>query len=692
MDIRTWRGAVLIFLPVLLLLAGASITLAGLDDTGFMRRSECRTAVVAREMLQSRDYLTPTVNGHPRFEKPPLYYWAIAAVARYTGSVNEFAARLPAWGSAALLAGFLGCFAICRARARGHRTPVQTGLLSALLLLCLPGFWQRGIMADAESLLALSCFAVTAALYSNLRDPKPQRLLAAYLLSALAFLAKGPVFLLFTWPAYLWQGRLQHGQQARWHLAGIALFLPLALFWYAAAAWNDPGALSVFFNELGQRFDSGKAAHPQPLHFYFTQLLASSAPLTPWLPFAFYLAWQRSMTDRAEGFLFHNAIIALLILSLLQSKQAHYLLPLFPFLALWLADWAGHPAGKAGQWLNAALLAAGALLALGAGGALWIYGAPWLAAVFLALSLSAGWLWTFRRHPESSRFLFAWMGALVVAGYALNWQILQPLHDLKFNQSAYFQALRTISASGGLDAASSDPCFIFGYEKPAGGMESPGASSRATYLLTETRPPSLDSRTARNFNAARGEWLWKQAESSGFTPAIPLLDARGKPWQPGQPPEFPRSVPAACGAAGLYLNGDVSVLRLNLPASCPPGEWLHILGQALRSWQGELTPWKLLWLQGDTFNDAENMPRAWMLRALTLRMAALSGAALLVDEAGLIADASLPDGFLVLDKTRLNGGLLSLDGEELRLDRPGETPLRWRRVIGEDGPRLVIAP
>lgn len=686
----TRRDAALIVLPLLLLLVGCAITLAGLDDVGFKRQSECRTAVVAREMLQSGDVLTPTVNGQPRLEKPPLFYWAIALTAHFTGTVDEFTARLPAWISNVLLATLLCGFAAHRARWQGDKTPLQTGLLSALLLLCLPGFWQRGMLADAESLLALACFAVTAALYWNLRETSLWRLLAAYLLSALAFMVKGPIFLLFMWPAYLWIGRGQHRRQAVWHLLGLLIFFPLALSWYGAVAWKNAEAFGVFFNEVAMRFDSEKATHQEPFYFYLLQIPLSCALFMPWLPFALHLAWRRLEENRAEKFLLLNALLAVSVLSFLKSKQAHYVLPLYPFLALWLADWATRQPGKAGQRLNAVLLLIVTLLVLGAGGLLWIFGTPWLAAGCIVLGLCGGWLWSIRRNRGYNTCFFVWLCAVVVATYVLNWQILQPLRAFSLNQANYFQALRELSANGGLKKNDpNEPCFIFGYGKPV----APEITEDASYAVTRVHKPFANLVVPQNFNAAHKEWLWKRDENRGAMPGFPRFDAGRTPWQMDMNASVPFPIPVRCGRSDLYRNGDISVLRLALSTDCSPSEWQETLAQALRRWQAELLPWKLLWLQGAALDSTgANALRPRLLRELTTRMATFSGAALVLDESGLLGRNSLPKGILVLNKDLLNGGILHSEGDALRLDKPGASTSYWRRNISPDGPRYRFAP
>ena len=51
-------------------------------------------AGAAREMMERGDLLTPTQNGVPRLQKPPLVYWCEILSMRVFG-VNEFGARFP---------------------------------------------------------------------------------------------------------------------------------------------------------------------------------------------------------------------------------------------------------------------------------------------------------------------------------------------------------------------------------------------------------------------------------------------------------------------------------------------------------------------------------------------------------------------------------------------------------------------
>jgi 4-amino-4-deoxy-L-arabinose transferase-like glycosyltransferase len=83
-------------LLLLLALAGLLFFL-GLGTLGLTDRDEGSNAEAAREMVESGDWITPTLNGEPRFAKPAFLYWLISGAYRLFG-VSEFTARLPsAW-------------------------------------------------------------------------------------------------------------------------------------------------------------------------------------------------------------------------------------------------------------------------------------------------------------------------------------------------------------------------------------------------------------------------------------------------------------------------------------------------------------------------------------------------------------------------------------------------------------------
>ena len=67
---------------------------------------ETRYVHMAREMFNTKDYLTLYLNGDFFFEKPPLYFWIECISFKLTGVVSELTARLPIVLLSLLPAGF----------------------------------------------------------------------------------------------------------------------------------------------------------------------------------------------------------------------------------------------------------------------------------------------------------------------------------------------------------------------------------------------------------------------------------------------------------------------------------------------------------------------------------------------------------------------------------------------------------
>ncbi len=116
---------------------------------------EPRYAQVAREMMRSGDYIHPRLNGKSYPDKPPLYFWLIAAASLFSGEVSAFSARLPsvlAGLGVALLTFLLG-------RRLFNR---RTGLMAAIILLTNVEFFYIMTSCHLDTLLA---FWVILAVY-----------------------------------------------------------------------------------------------------------------------------------------------------------------------------------------------------------------------------------------------------------------------------------------------------------------------------------------------------------------------------------------------------------------------------------------------------------------------------------------------------------------------------------------------
>src|SRR5437773_1193737 len=101
-----------------------------LGATSMWDPDEAHYAQTTVEMIQSGDWLTPTFNGEPFFDKPVLFHWLQGLAMLTMGTTAAAARSISALASLALI-GITGWFGA----KVGGRT---VGFLSALILTCNP--------------------------------------------------------------------------------------------------------------------------------------------------------------------------------------------------------------------------------------------------------------------------------------------------------------------------------------------------------------------------------------------------------------------------------------------------------------------------------------------------------------------------------------------------------------------------
>lgn len=340
----------------LLLLIISSLTIVPyLGLTNFHTKGEPREAIVAVSMLQNDNWILPVNNGSDIAYKPPFFHWCIAALSLPTGEVTEFTSRLPS--ALALIVMSAMCFLFFAKRSRN-----DLAFLASLLLLS--GFEvHRAAMASRVDMV-LTCFIVLALLQlyrwweHHLRGIP----VWAVLFMSIATLTKGPVGIIL--PCAVIGVFLLLQKVSLWRtiykvlpLALLACILPL-LWYFAAYQQGGDTFLQLVLEENFGRF-LGKMSyesHEQPVIYYFYITLAG------WLPWSllvimslFVLKYKRphgtvkTYWERFKAYIAHMdrmrlfSLLAIVIIFVFycipKSKRSVYILPIYPFIAYFLAEY-----------------------------------------------------------------------------------------------------------------------------------------------------------------------------------------------------------------------------------------------------------------------------------------------------------------------------------------------------------------
>ena len=389
---------------LLLLLAATLFYFYGLGRLPLVGPDEPRYAQVAREMFLRRDLLTPTLGGHPWFEKPALLYWMIEAAYAAFG-VSEWAARCGA-ACSGLLTLLLVYWAGKRVEEVGEAEPSgasarRLGLLSMLALATSGGMivFSRGVSFDivltAALTASLSCFFLSEV---EENDGRRGWLLAGFYASVgVALLAKGLAGAVLPFgivAAYMLFGRRRPSRAFLLSLLwGGALALGVAALWYAPVirlhGWKF--IREFFIEHHFARYLSTKYHHPQPFYFYLPITLML---LLPWSAILLAALWRAkswrwrgpTALDRLRVFALMWLVVPVAFFSLSGSKLPGYVLPAVPGAALLVGDWLAHY--LRGEGRARAMRATGALLILCAAGLL-VY-AVWTKDIPMGCALASG--------------------------------------------------------------------------------------------------------------------------------------------------------------------------------------------------------------------------------------------------------------------------------------------------------------
>jgi len=284
-----------------------------------------------REMFLRGDFISPYLNGVPRFDKPALIHWLQAASVTAFGW-NEFALRLPSALAAAAWVLVVYGFA----RVLGEE---RVGLIAAIAMATSLEIPIIAKAATADAVLNLFITGAMLAAFLHYRRSGVRYLYLCFFVMGLGFLTKGPVAVVIpgavTCLFYLSKGEWRAWLRAVFNPVGIAIFVAVALPWYVLQyrAQGDAFIAGFFFKHNVSRFQDAMEGHSGSLFYYVPVVLIGVLPYTAVLIKT--LAQGRALwRDELRRYLLLWFALVFVLFSLSSTKLPHYVV--YAYAALYL--------------------------------------------------------------------------------------------------------------------------------------------------------------------------------------------------------------------------------------------------------------------------------------------------------------------------------------------------------------------
>ena len=352
-----------------------------LGETIFYSKGEPREAIVAVSMLQSGNWILPVNYGADIAFKPPFFYWCIAAVSWLVGGVSEFTTRFPS--AVAAIGMMLFFFRFIRKRLGG-----ELATLSVLLLLTSFEV-HRAAVAGRVDMVQVACIVCALCLLYRWDEEGQRRFpWVAILLMACATLTKGPVGSIFpcmvTGVYLLIQGRKFWPSFGWMCCFGFLSILPYAGWMILAYQQGGQELIDLMLEENTGRFTGSMsyASHENPVWYNFLTLIWGWVPWTLLFVASLFTMKKREKVadvpltlsakikkqwskfrqqDPLQLFCWLAILLIFIFYCIPKSKRSVYLLPIYPFMALFFAQYLRGLAEKGSRLFHSFSLVFGSL-------------------------------------------------------------------------------------------------------------------------------------------------------------------------------------------------------------------------------------------------------------------------------------------------------------------------------------------
>jgi 4-amino-4-deoxy-L-arabinose transferase-like glycosyltransferase len=502
-----------------LVFVGLLFFLPGFFNIPPIDRDEARFAQATKQMVETGDFVDIRFQNEVRYKKPVGIYWLQSAVVETASSLGLPRAEVRIWlYRVPSMLGAIGAVLLTYWTALAFVT--RRGAVLAGLILCssiLLGVEARLAKTDAMLLLTVvATMGAMARVYLSWErgEGEPSWTAPAVFWTAMAgaILLKGPLILLFVGLTMGTLAVLDRSLAWLWRLRpllGIPWMLALVLPWFIAIFLRSGD--SFFANAVGgdmlSKITSGMESHGAPPGVYFLLLWVTFWPGAPLAAMAAPAIW-RARREAGAQYLLAWLLPSWIVFELIMTKLPHYVLPLYPAIAILTAG-AVERRVLSRSWLmrGAAWWFAipAIVLTVAVVGAIWLTRQPaFLAWPFVAVSMILGLLaWRLYEDVRAEQALLNAVASALFLSVAIYGIVLPSLKPL-FPSVEIARALRSVVCVGPKAAASGfqEPSLVFMVGTDTVLTDGSGA---ADFLLQGScRFALVEARTERAF-AARAD-------------------------------------------------------------------------------------------------------------------------------------------------------------------------------------------
>ena len=321
--------------------------LPGFFQTPPVDRDEARFAQATKQMLETGDYVDIRFQSEVRYKKPVGIYWLQAGAVKLGEALGVPQARTAIWlYRVPSLLGAIGAVLLTYWAALAfvsRRAAVLAALMLATSILL--GVEARLAKTDAMLLLAsVAALGAMARIYLAPFRPEPADasgwMLPAIFWTAMAagLLLKGPLIIMLV---VLTAGALMvFDRSAQWlwklrPIPGLFWVFVLTLPWFIAILTRSGEAFLVesLGKDLFAKIISGQESHGAPPGFYLALFWLTFWPAAPLALMAAPAVWA-VRREPGTRFLLVWIVPAWIVFELVMTKLPHYVLPLYPAIAI----------------------------------------------------------------------------------------------------------------------------------------------------------------------------------------------------------------------------------------------------------------------------------------------------------------------------------------------------------------------